>query len=155
MAFLLGCWSILPKRANESQYKVVGRHWGYVGRGQASVLRQHIEVVNIAHAPLPVFGTQRGVELRVARRGVRAATFERSVDKKAAAFFQQAARTGYQILRYRPRRNVQHVYAKHGGEGAAFAAIARPSPVWIGKVDSLRREQIRKSGMGSPGSDAL
>src|SRR5262245_35914006 len=145
MAFLLGCWSILPKRANESQYKVVGRHWGYVGRGQASVLRQHIEVVNIAHAPLPIFGTQRGIELRIARRGVPAATLEWPVDKKAAVVFQQPACTSYQILRYRPRRNVQHVYAKHGRERAAFAAVSRPRPVWIGKVDSLRRAQICKS----------
>src|SRR4030095_6099400 len=145
MAFLVGCWSILPKRANESQYKVVGRHWDYVGRGQASVLRQHIEVVNIAHAPLPVFGTQRGIEFRIARRGVLAATFERPVDKKAAVLLQQSACTGYQILRYRPRRNVQHVYAKHGGERGSFAAVACPCTMRIGKINSLRPPQNDKA----------
>src|SRR5262245_32362062 len=145
MAFFWVVWSILPKRANENQYEVVGRHWHYFGRGQASVLRQHTEVVNIAHAPLPIFGTQRGIELRIARRGVPAAALEWSVDKKAAVVFQQPARTSYQILRYRPRGNVQHVYAKHGGERAVFAAVSRPCPVWIGKIDSLRRAQICKS----------
>src|SRR4029434_2441179 len=145
MAFFWVVGSILPKRANESQYKVVGRHWDYFGRGQASVLRQHIEVVNIAHAPLPIFGTRRRMELRIARRGVPAATLEWSVDKKAAVVFQQPACTGYQILRYRPRRNVQHVYAKHGGERAGFGAVCGQCAVWIGKVDSLRRAQICKS----------
>src|SRR4029434_2047519 len=135
MAFLLDCWSILPKRANESQYKVVGRHWDYIGRGQASVLRRHIKVVNIAHAPLPIFGTQRRIELGIARRGVLASTLERPVDKEAAVLFQQPACARYQILRYRPRRNMQHVYAKHGRERAAFATVSRPCPVRIGKVD--------------------
>src|SRR5262245_19984339 len=78
-------WSILPKRARESQYEVVCRHWDYIGGGQASVLRQHIEVVNIADAPLSIFGTKRGIELRIARRGVLAAALERPQSMAASA----------------------------------------------------------------------
>src|SRR5215510_14564310 len=132
-------WSILPKRARESQYEIVCRHWDYIGGGQASVLRQHIEVVNIADAPLSIFGTQRGIELRIARRGALAAALERPVDKKAAILFEQPACGRYQILRYRPRRNVQHVYAEHGRKRSASAAASRPCPMRIGKIDSLRR----------------
>ena len=81
--------SILPKRACERQYEVVGRHWRDFGCCQTRVLRQNVEIVNVSHAPFRIPRSQREASnCGVARRRMGAAAFEWSVNEQATVLFQ-------------------------------------------------------------------
>ena len=149
-----GLVSILPKRAARRPGPGCWPAWARFRprvrpASRASALRS-----STSRTPHSGFSARSvGSKRCVARRGVGAAALERTVDEQAAAVAQEAAGAGEQILRHRPRRNVQHVDAQHGGERPA-APLARPRPVRIGKIDALRRAQVRKPRLRAPGGDA-
>ncbi len=128
----------------KDQREIIRRHLGDFDQRKTGGTCEPLNCLDIAHAPFRIAAAEARIERCVAFGGVMTVAPERAVQKKHSAPAQAASSAGNKSLGDTPRRNVNDIGAEHGQQFAGTAIASHDFvPRWIGRIDPLRRADIR------------